>query len=172
MKYKKNGRYLIFCINFFFNFTMTYRPKTNLVTSRNFLLYSIFKFQRYLRQNIYFYSMLILIILASMGSPYYGVDIPVRVAVTETINAKFIGVGNDNTKIVTNAEIFLGTNINNRNQQIIIFKLYRRKVLFYAYFSNVLIFLTNSVTFSRISLFLADFRICLAMRKLTVTWNR
>jgi hypothetical protein len=113
--------------------------------------------------------MLILIILASMGSPYYGVDIPVRVAVTETINAKFIGVGNDNTKIVTNAEIFLGTNINNRNQQIIIFKLYRRKVLFYAYFSNVLIFLTNSVTFSRISLFLADFRICLAMRKLTVT---
>ena len=35
-------------------------------------------------------------------------DVPVRVAVTETLNVKFIGVGDENTKIVSNAEIYLG----------------------------------------------------------------
>ena len=31
-----------------------------------------------------------------------------RVAITETLNVKFIGVGDQNTKMVTNAEIYLG----------------------------------------------------------------
>ena len=49
-----------------------------------------------------------LIYLASTGSPYFGADLPVRVAITETLNVKFIGVGDQNTKMVTNAEIYLG----------------------------------------------------------------
>lgn len=44
---------------------------------------------------------------SSTGSPYCGVEIPVRVAVTETLNAKFLGVGDENTQIATNAEIYL-----------------------------------------------------------------
>ena len=45
--------------------------------------------------------------LASSDSPYSGVDIPIRVAITETLNAKFLGVGEENTKIATNAEIYI-----------------------------------------------------------------
>ena len=44
---------------------------------------------------------------ASSDSPYSGVDIPIRVAITETLNAKFLGVGEENTKLATNAEIYI-----------------------------------------------------------------
>jgi len=44
---------------------------------------------------------------SSSDSPYSGVDIPIRVAITETLNAKFIGAGEENTKLATNAEIYI-----------------------------------------------------------------
>ena len=44
---------------------------------------------------------------ASTDSPYGGVDIPIRVAVTETLNVKFLGVGDQNTQIATHAEIYI-----------------------------------------------------------------
>ena len=70
---------------------------------------------------------------SSSDSPYSGVDIPIRVAITETLNAKFIGAGEENTKLATNAEIYIDFGVAsirflNENHQLLLKVLFQLRV--------------------------------------------